>query len=289
MKRRLLAYKIEKKYKKSLKGILIHLYTKQNYPARKCAKILNVGKTTILGWLHRFKIPLRDSTYPKTKEHIQKLTLTKKEWWAKNPNNNKLNFDEQVLLGSMLGDGHIRIHPNGKNPDFREEHSLKQRDYLLWKNSFLHFKIGYNKRFDKRFEGGNYISISLSSCSSPSLLEYYHLFYPNKTKVISKQILKILNLRGLAVWWCDDGSLCCYPTKKGFCYQGVLSTQKFTLKEHLLIQNWFKKLGLKTKIKENNKHQNFLTFANMDIKKLSDLIRPFIPKSMSYKLTNTYK
>jgi len=40
---------------------------------------------------------------------------------------------KQVLLGSLLGDGRVGIYPKYKNAIFVESHSLKQKEYLLWK------------------------------------------------------------------------------------------------------------------------------------------------------------
>ncbi len=43
----------------------------------------------------------------------------------------------QLLLGSMCGDGCIAINKGGVTPNYSEHHSIEQKDYLLWKKSFL--------------------------------------------------------------------------------------------------------------------------------------------------------
>ncbi|MEK6881088.1 MAG: hypothetical protein AABY22_15825, partial [Nanoarchaeota archaeon] len=44
---------------------------------------------------------------------------------------------EQVLLGSLLGDGSLRNLKKRKNTLYIENHSLKQKEYLLWKRDIL--------------------------------------------------------------------------------------------------------------------------------------------------------
>lgn len=40
-------------------------------------------------------------------------------------------INEQVLFGSILGDGHIE-----KGRKYRETHSIKQKEYALWKAKY---------------------------------------------------------------------------------------------------------------------------------------------------------
>ena len=75
----------------------------------------------------------------------------------------EFNIDEdvkQVLLGSLLGDGSLEINKGGKNAFYREIHSSKQKDYLLWKNQFLKIfntKLQEYSTFDNRTNNTYYI------------------------------------------------------------------------------------------------------------------------------------
>ena len=44
---------------------------------------------------------------------------------------------KQVLLGSLLGDGYLSLNKNAINAHYREAHSLKQENYVLWKKNLL--------------------------------------------------------------------------------------------------------------------------------------------------------
>ena len=40
-------------------------------------------------------------------------------------------IEEQIIIGSILGDG--CLVGNKRNPKFKENHSIKQEEYLRWK------------------------------------------------------------------------------------------------------------------------------------------------------------
>lgn len=40
-----------------------------------------------------------------------------------------------ILLGSILGDGSLKIRKGCKNAAFQEKHSMKQKEYLMWKRN----------------------------------------------------------------------------------------------------------------------------------------------------------
>ncbi|MBL7056556.1 hypothetical protein ISS07_06590 [Candidatus Woesearchaeota archaeon] len=86
-------------------------------------------------------------------------------------NNNKIEIKEfrisedakQVLLGSLLGDGYLRKFRKSRNAHYKEVYSVKQKDYLLWKNDYLKIfdtKVHEYSVFDQR-TNKNYNSILL--------------------------------------------------------------------------------------------------------------------------------
>ena len=62
-------------------------------------------------------------------EYKKTLKLTKKQ--------------KEILVGLILGDGHLETLNNGKTYRLKVEHSLKQREYLDW--LYLNFKEWINK------------------------------------------------------------------------------------------------------------------------------------------------
>lgn len=47
---------------------------------------------------------------------------------------------EQVILGSILGDASIKTQSKNQY-SFSDEHSAKQKEYILWKNKILQINI----------------------------------------------------------------------------------------------------------------------------------------------------
>jgi hypothetical protein len=42
-----------------------------------------------------------------------------------------------IILGSILGDGSLKIHKNYKNARFKFRHTICQKDYFFWKVSMI--------------------------------------------------------------------------------------------------------------------------------------------------------
>lgn len=177
-----------------------------------------------------------------------------------------INKAEQVLFGSILGDGCISKCNNYYT--YTENHSVKQKEYIIWKNQCLRFNFYFLKKRnqycinkgDKKFK------------------VYRDLFYKKDKKTINKQILDSLTPLSLAVWYMDDGS---------YIYSGKsirLYTYDFKRVGNLLIKNWLlKKFDIKSKIYKS-KNAYYLGFNVENSKKFIELIKKYIIPSMSYKI-----
>ena len=113
-----------------------------------------------------------------------------------------------------------------------------------------------------------------------SIFNYYrNLFYKEGKKVVIQDILNQLNPQSLAIWICDDGS---YNNKQGYI---ILCTNSFSFEEHELIKKFFeKRFDLSPTIGFRDGRYYYLRFKQEDSKKLIEIIKPFIPESMIYKI-----
>ncbi|MBI3035430.1 hypothetical protein HYY71_03835 [Candidatus Woesearchaeota archaeon] len=115
---------------------------------------------------------------------------------------------EQVLIGSLLGDGSLQFQKRSVNALFREQHSIKQKEYLLYKAKYLDCfdpKISESCVFDLR-TNRFYAHALLWTKTHPILTTYFKLLYKDKKKCIKKEILQKVCPLALAIWYCDDGS-----------------------------------------------------------------------------------
>lgn len=137
-------------------------------------------------------------------------------------------FQHDVLIGSILGDGNIRVL--GKEAFLTISHSEKQMKYVFWK-----YKIFQNwvltkprKEFRKYYKSPdrNLISWRFSTISHPIISDFYQQFYPSGKKSIPKSIDSILvSPLTLAIWYMDDGS------RKPYGKGAFLHTQSFSIKD----------------------------------------------------------
>lgn len=109
-------------------------------------------------------------------------------------------FQENIIVGSLLGDGSLACYGRSKESFYREHGCRKQADYRAWKAEML---ASLDFKYYDQYEA--------PSIKSPSnlLYSYYHkLFYKNGRKRITPQILTKLNHPiGLLCLYLDDGTL----------------------------------------------------------------------------------
>tara|TARA_Y100000310_G_C20655200_1_gene801628 strand:- start:444 stop:1529 length:1086 start_codon:yes stop_codon:yes gene_type:complete len=184
---------------------------------------------------------------------------------------------EQVLIGSLLGDGSLQ--KIGRNAYFRETHSTKQREYLKWKKKHLNeLKPRYNETsiFDKR-TNKYYHHALLWTTVDPLLTEYHSLMYSEGKKKIGEEILSKIGPLALAVWYCDDGSF-------GYINQnGKIATYLSYENNKLIAEFLKKKFDINCTINKDGKEYH-LYFSVEEIKKFLTLIKDYVPKCMNYKL-----
>jgi len=185
---------------------------------------------------------------------------------------NEIPYDvEQVLIGSLLGDGTVYI-PD-LNARFSEAHNLDQSDYLIWKAKILSRLFG-----GKIYEYPNLNRIEFVSRTSPLLTEIRKRWYPNGKKVVSEMDLKNLDALGLAVWYQDDG---CYNPHGRHC---IIAIDDFKGQEHVLKRLFNERWELDPIVEFKKGGYPRLRFSVAGSDKLLRIIRNHIHPSMIYKL-----
>jgi hypothetical protein len=179
---------------------------------------------------------------------------------------------KSIVIGTILGDGHLRI-PNGAvNAQLQLGHSIKQRSYLEWKSNEL-----------KPFSNDN-IRIYEESCFTettchPDFTYYNSLFYQDGVKIVPDNITSMINDLAIAVLFGDDGHR--DPSNSN------ISTCNFTVDDCIRLINAIQiKLDVTCKLTQLTscgKHFPTLFFPNVEHKKLHKIIDPLIPIALEYK------
>ena len=179
--------------------------------------------------------------------------------------------ERSVVLGSLLGDGYLRIINGRKNAFLEINHAYSQKEYVDWKFSLLHrLVISPPKR---RENNGDRSAYRFFTKQHAELTELHSEFY---CKGVKNAPMIELDPLMLAVWYMDDGSAC----RASDMY---INTQQFNQmsQQNLIIS--LSKIGLQARL---NRDKNYwrIRFLKSSIPQLKNLVSQHIIPSMRYKL-----
>jgi len=192
-----------------------------------------------------------------------------------------------LIIGSLLGDGTMRIGKGAVNANFKTEQGLQQKEYVLWKYEILKSLVLTEPKISMRYDS-NKIPYEKSwwfrTVRHPLLTEIYNKFYKREgyrtgRKIIPLNIQEDLNSFVLAIWIMDDGSY-----SKG---RIDISTYSFQFEEILLLQKVIEK-NFKCKINYyKDRDKGYRMYWNKtESEKIIKSIYPYIIPSMMYKIGN---
>src|SRR3989344_422832 len=190
--------------------------------------------------------------------------------------------DEQreILIGVLLGDGHLETQNNGRTYRLKIEHACWQDVYTLWLyEKFKAWVLTPPQEKQHTVFGKIYKEHWFSTISHGAFRFYANQFYRDKHKILPRQIERWLTPLVLAIWFMDDGSI-----KSDRHRALILNTQSFTKLENLkLIEIFNKKFGIQCQLRpQRNLWQIYINGST--IRKFVELITQYILPSMRYKL-----
>jgi len=190
-------------------------------------------------------------------------------------------LQEQILIGSVLGDGNIK-KDHEQTAFFREEHGPRQISYVNWLGSTL----------------GNLKSNIATSGRGSTVVETRHLlyfgdlfglFYLDGRKTVPEEMVVKITPRALAIWYCGDGSI-----QYGKCYwrgkeyqrrpRAALYINGFSNEaDRSRIARIFNRFGLNPTMRKVE-NTRALQFSVKDSVTFFKIIAPYVPSSMQYKI-----
>jgi len=184
------------------------------------------------------------------------------------------SIQNEIILGSLLGDGSLRKQGSRTNALFEVNHSFQYRDYVDWKWQYL--KEFVKTQPKSRKNNGNRIAYRFTTQSLPQFTEYYYKFYSGGKKIISPDI--ILTSLSLAVWFMDDGS----KSRNSF----YLNTQQFDLEDQNLLMNILERdFGIKSSLNRDKQYYRIRIRTESSVK-FKNLVEPYILSCFQYKIDN---
>src|SRR3989344_4249533 len=200
---------------------------------------------------------------------------------------------KEIILGSLLGDGSLKIHSGYKNARFSFRHSVGQKDYFFWKVKELKEISGDSYFWKQKADGFGGEKLRYQSLALSQQTELYHLTHQKDRFVAQPEWLKLLTPLSLAVWWLDDGSLIVNSRR------GVICTDPFPYEFQEALANYLdQKWGIKVKIGKTKRNWNgkiseyyrLWIRSGEELKKLLRLILPYIKvEAMLSKILLLYR
>ena len=190
-----------------------------------------------------------------------------------------------LVIGSILGDGNLRIVGRNREANLIIDHGEEQKDYLFWKYKIMkEWTLTLPKKLSRVYHKDRTrktISWRFQTISHPDFTNLYRMFYCEGKKIIPKSIEKFLNIPlTLAVWIMDDG------TKSGKSF--FISTQNFTRKEQeQLIKCLKENFGIEGRINIHSywegKTLYRIRIKSSSLLRLYKLTAPYILPQFRYK------
>jgi len=205
------------------------------------------------------------------------------------------DHQKSVVLGSLLGDGNLRLASHSKNSYLRIGHCEKQLEYLNWKSSILkpfsrEVKLDQPERV-KMIDNNECHSTNFyrfNTIAHPDITYFYKKYVSDNKKRIVTDLINELDLIAMAVWFADDGSV--HVDKRNGSISCMLATNSFSYKEQLILVEALRKFFNGTiKIdKQGNFEREDLIIRLFNTKHIIDFLRILLlilPECIHYKFS----
>lgn len=164
----------------------------KTYKTSEIAEMFNVTRALVNYSLNYYKVDFEDN------KHIR----------------------EQIMYGSILGDGYLQKIDNIYK--YRESHSVKEKDYAVWKYLMLDDWTATTRVIDKNKNNNECDAVELyTSVSASSDIEKYY-------NMTIDEVIDKIDIYGLIIFLLDDGWYTDHSSTGNYCISSG------ELKEHQL-------------------------------------------------------
>ena len=205
-------------------------------------------------------------------------------------------WQEQLVLGSFLGDGYAGGHGPGRYSGLAICHGFDQRAYLDWKFAKL-ANVGAKRPSTQKLTLGGFAKRPTSRFTTrlhPRLDALADEFYRGGVKRPPPGVVARAGWLGLRIWFADDGG-CIFNNASGRITTFRIHTNAFAVEEvDGLVGELREFTGLPWRRYMQNGRYPIVTMGNGDgisgkhgqgnLDKWVGMIRPYLPPMLGYKL-----
>lgn len=198
---------------------------------------------------------------------------------------------QQVIYGALLGDGSFECSSDSIGWNVTYSHVRYQVPYMMWKAQTIDygdvFDVPNDSSVQRYKPNGELSSFTTFKHYNPDIAEYARILKSNHTKYSKKHVAAVksildkIDLRGLAVWYMDDGHF--DNDHKNGLWVTTLSCDRFNaeLKQHAI--SVIRTLtGAKATVCPT--HGKIVIKGKTECLKFQNALSDFIHPSMSYKI-----
>jgi len=219
------------------------------------------------------------------------------EDYERHPYHSFTDEEKQIILGSILGDGHIRLRKNATTgtakqnyPQLMFAQSTKHEEYFYWFKEKMNRWIYDNDKpipiranRNPLYKSPAY-SRNLSTICHPVFNEFHQGFYKDGIKIVNFELLeKYFTELTLAIWIMDDGGMTGLQPRIRIATNGFTKTEVEGLSSFLARKYNLKAWVSKATTKKKETYE--LIFNKESTDKISNMVRNIIVPSMQYKLS----
>jgi hypothetical protein len=241
------------------KHVLEELYCVRKMSGEQIAALCGVKSGTVSYWRKKYGIK-------------------KIECWERRPEILLSETEKDIILGHLLGDGHLAIKGNYAN--LRVSQSNKQVEFVRQLHVLLHRWAAYEPKVDKYFSPCHrkiYETCRFDTIAHPEFNKLYNMCYKNGTKTIDENWLNLVGGKGVAMWYQGDGQLCSGVTPK-------INTNSFSETEHDIIIHWLKnRFGVTSYKRKEGRFWKVVITSGMVFR---DVVERHMHPFFAYKLPN---
>lgn len=180
------------------------------------------------------------------------------------------HFENQVLIGTVLGGSSLVKPPKGKN--YYLSMRSKNKDWLQYKMAEM---SSYFTRPKIHLYGNTYRANS--SCSE-TLTEFRGSLYEDENRNVSMEVLDSLRDIGIAIWFLDGGSKTGRGKKNAY-----INTTKFGEDGTKVVLKYFNEVGMQCNVNRDG-HRMKVLFTVEGTEVLFKTIAHHFPKFMYCRL-----
>lgn len=186
----------------------------------------------------------------------------------------------ELIVGLLLGDGHLETQNNGRTYRLKVEHCAAQRDYLVWLAKEFQEWLQTDWYEKQR---GTKVVYGFTTVSHPAFRFYAKQFYQEGKKRMPPLIKRLLSPLSLAIWFLDDGS-----AKSSRHKSLVIHSLGYTRSDLMLAQEALMQLGVESSMHKQRNGSFRLYFPYKSARIIVDYVRPILVEVplFAYKVEN---